>query len=411
MNRFQNNRNKLMKDMQAGDIAVFFAGMAPASTADSLYPFRSNKNFYYLTGLTREGFILVMSKDDTECKTTLYVKEANYDIEKWVGRALSKESCREISGIEDVQYLNSFDGAMHRLMDKACYTSVYLDLSKVHHELRGLYAYDYAKKIQENAPHMTIKNVHPILSDYRLYKSEEEIADIRKAIELTKNGLEHVMSVLKPGLYEYVPSAAFDYTIKSGGADGNSFETIAASGENATILHYIENNHIMEDHSLVLMDLGAQYKEYAADITRTYPVNGHFSDRQKEVYNLVLKAHDEVIKVMKPGVEFSLLNKTCSEVLTRGLLKMGLIENEGDLGRYYYHGVSHFLGLDTHDLGSREVLLKEGMVLTVEPGLYIAEENIGIRIEDDVLITEAGNEVLSAEIIRTVEEIETFMKR
>ena len=411
MNRFQINRKKLFNDMVPGDMAVFFAGMAPVSTADSLYPFRTDKNFYYLTGLKREGFMLVMSKDESQTHETLFVAEPNYDIEKWLGRALSKESWTEISGVEDVQYIEGFDKMMNTLIYKDFYSTIYIDLAKVHHDREGLYAHNYAKRIQDKYPQMAIKNVHHYLRGYRLYKSEEEVGDMQKAIDLTKNGLEHVMRVLKPGDYEYVPSSAFNFTIMSGGADGNSFETIAASGENATILHYIENDHVMADGTLVLMDLGAQYKEYAADITRTYPVNGRFTDRQKVLYNLVLKAHDAVIERMKPGVEFSELNKTCSAVLTAGLLKLGLINNEEELGNYYYHGVSHFLGLDTHDLGNREAVLAPGMVLTVEPGLYSTDEAIGIRIEDDVLITEEGNEVLSSEIIRTVEEIESFMNR
>lgn len=410
MNRFEMNRNKLIKDMAAGDLAIFFAGIAPASTADSLYPFRPNKNFYYLTGLKREDFILVIRKDEKEAMTTLLIVEPNEAIEKWVGRALTKDRCTQVSGIEDVQYINAFDGLVHRLMSKPSYKALWLDLSRVHHDRKGLYAYEYAKKIQEDYPHIQINNAHNLLSRYRCIKSEEDIQDMKKAIDLTKEGLEHVMKVLKPGIAEYVPSAAFDYSIVAGGADGNSFETIAASGDNATILHYIENDHIMEDGDLILMDLGAQYKEYAADITRTYPVNGRFSQRQKDLYNLVLEAHDAVIEIMKPGTDYSSLNKTCSDVLTKGLIKLGLIQDQDGLAQYYYHGVSHFLGLDTHDVGDRDLVLEPGMVLTVEPGLYIAEEHIGIRIEDDVLITNDGHEVLSADIIRTVEDIENYMK-
>jgi len=411
MNDYKNNREKLLKDMKKGEMALFFAGVAPASSADSLYPFRTDKNFFYMTGLKREGFILLMIKDAKECKEVLFVAEPNYDIEKWVGRALTKDQCSEVSGIEDVQFLDSFDVYLNRLIYSAAFKKVYLDLARAHIDRDGLEAHKFARKLQEKYPELRIKNVHGLMSEYRSIKSSGEIQSIKKAIELTREGLEQVMTTLKPGDYEYVPKVEFDYSIMKNGADGNAFETIAASGVNATILHYIENDAIMADGNLVLMDLGAQCDEYASDITRTYPINGRFNERQKELYNLVLKAHDAVIDLMKPGIAFEELNKKSSEVLREGLRALGLISEDEELSRYYYHGVSHYMGLDTHDLGHRETMLKPGMVLTVEPGLYISEESIGIRIEDDVLITKEGHEVLSADIIRTVEDIEAFMAR
>jgi len=411
MNDYKNNRNKLIKDMKKGELALFFAGNAPASSADSLYPFRTDKNFFYMTGLKREGFILLIMKGVKENKEVLFINEPNYDIEKWVGRALTKEQCTDLSAIDEVLYLDGFEAYMNRLIYGATYKSVYLDLARAHKDREGLEAHVYAKKVQDKYPELRIKNVHGFMSHYRCFKSDSEIRTIKKAISLTQKGLERVMTTLKPGDYEYRPKVEFDYSIMKHGADGNAFETIAASGVNATILHYIENNMVMADNTLVLMDLGAQYGEYASDITRTYPVNGRFTQRQKDVYNLVLKAHDAVIDLMAPGVAFEELNKKSSEILMAGLKELGLIKEADELGKYYYHGVSHYMGLDTHDLGERDTKLKPGMVLTVEPGLYISEEAIGIRIEDDILITEHGCEVLSADIIRTVEDIEAFMAK
>lgn len=409
MNPYKINRQKLFQDMAVGDMAIVFAGMAPVSTADSLYPFRPDKNFYYLTGLKREGFILVMVKDGEKTREMLFITKPDYDIEKWVGRALPKKDCITISGIEEVHYLGDFDSTLNRLIDKDTLHRAYLDLARAHQDRAPGYAHSYAAKLQKTYPQLTIKNLHGFMTKHRVIKSEAEITTIKEAIHLTKLGLEEVMQTLKPGDREYVPAAAFDYAIMRNGADGNAFETIAASGKNGVILHYIENDDVMEDGALILMDLGAQYGQYASDITRTYPVNGKFTRRQAQIYNLVLKAHDAVINIMKPGLAFSDLNKKASEVLLEGLKALGLAKEDSDLGNYYYHGVSHPMGLDTHDLGSREMTLEAGMVLTVEPGLYIAEEAIGIRIEDDVLITEDGHEVLSKDIIRTVEEIEAFM--
>ncbi len=410
MTQYKENRKKLMDQLDNGEAAIFFSGTAPTSTADSFYEFRADKSFYYFTGITREGFILLMHKFNDEVKETLFIKEPNYDLEKWYGRYLSDEQSRESSSIEDIKYLDTFDQQLHLMVQRDQCHAVYLDLFKLTHDSEGLYAHKFAKTIKEKYPSVVIKNAFPMISELRMIKTEDEIDAIRSAIDLTRKGLERVMAHLSSEQYEYEASAEFNYEIMKGGADGNAFETIAASGDNAVVLHYIENDDVMKDGELVLMDLGAQYQQYASDITRTYPVNGQFSDRQRDLYNLVLKAHDEVIKIMKPGLEFSELNKKSAEVLGQGLIELGLIKDASELGQYYYHGVSHFMGLDTHDVGRREVTLQAGMVLTVEPGLYVAEEAIGIRIEDDVLITEDGHEVLSKDIIRTVEDIESFMK-
>lgn len=406
---FVKNRENLLNKMAVGDMAIFFAGESPQSTADSHYKFRPDKNFYYLTGTIRETFILVLTKLEEKSDVTIFIEKPNYDIEKWVGKKLTVDQVKEISGIENVQYLENFESWLNRSIYSTKYEGMYLDLARMKFKGETTTAMKFAKEIRENYPEITIKNVHRYMSELRMIKSEFEIDEMKKAINLTKNGLEQVMKQLKPGDYEYTAEAEFQYSIKRNGADTNAFDTIAASGGNAVILHYVENNNIMEDNTLILMDLGAQYKQYASDITRTYPVNGKFTDRQKTIYNIVLKANEEVIKMMKPGLEFAELNKKCTEILAEGLLEIGLIKEAKEISKYYYHGVSHFLGLDVHDIGFRDVKLQPGMVFTVEPGLYIAEENIGIRIEDDILITEDGYVNLSSDIIKSVEEIEKFM--
>jgi len=245
----------------------------------------------------------------------------------------------------------------------------------------------------------------------RLIKSEEEIELIREAIDITDKGIKALMINSKAGMKEYELEAYFDFTLKSNGVTDYAFHTIAAGGKNATILHYHENNSELKNDELVLFDLGAQYKYYNADISRTFPVNGKFTERQKQVYNVVLRAQEAVTAIAKPGILFSVLNETAKKVLTEGCIELGLIKETSELSKYYFHGVSHYLGLDTHDVGSRDIELRPGMVFTNEPGLYIEEENIGIRIEDDILITEDGCENLSKQIIKTVEEIEEFMAK
>ena len=236
---------------------------------------------------------------------------------------------------------------------------------------------------------------------------------MRKAISITIEGVKELMKNSKEGIREYELEAYFDFVCKKNGVKDFAFKTIAAAGKNATILHYVTNDSKLKDGDLILFDLGAQYKYYNGDISRTFPINGKFTERQKEVYNSVLYVNQRIIEEMKPGVKFLELNSLAKSLIAKECIKLGLIENEKDVDKYYYHSIGHSLGLDTHDveLRNRDVILEAGMVYTVEPGIYIEEEGIGIRIEDDILITEDGNEVLTKDMIKTIDEIEEFMKK
>lgn len=408
---FVKNRENLLSQLSVGDMAILFSGTSPQSSADSHYDFRPDKNFYYLTGTTRETFILVLSKLETKTEAILFIEKPDYDIEKWVGRKLTVDQTKEVSGLENIKFLPEFENWLNKSIYSTKFNRVYLDLPRMKYDGEMTAGMLFAQDIRKNYPEITIKNVHKFMSELRMIKTDFEVDEIRKALSLTQLGLDNVMTNLKPGEREYVAESEFRYAIRKNGADTNAFPTIAASGGNAVILHYVENNQIMQDGDLILMDLGAQYNQYASDITRTYPINGKYSDRQKILYNIVLKANEEVIKMMKPGLEFAELNKKCSEVLSEELIKIGLIKEASELSKYYYHGVSHFMGLDVHDLGFRDVKLEPGMIFTVEPGLYVAEENIGIRIEDDILITEDGYINLSKDIIKSVDDIEAFMSK
>lgn len=406
---FQNNRIQLMKQLEIGDVAILFAGKAPKSTADAHYNFMQNKNFYYMSGCTEEHFILGISKTETGIVSTLFIEKPDYDVEKWVGRKTKQEDAKEKSGVDQVAYLDTFNSWLSKKIYNNEMQRLFLDLEKLTWDEGDSEASLFSKEFQKRFSYVPIKTLHPILSALRTIKSTYEISQIKKAVELTHKGLDAILHFLKPGVYEYQIEATFAHAIRMNGADGNSFPTIAASGEDAVILHYVENNKQVEEGKLVLIDLGAQYHQYAADITRTYPVSGRFSERQKTLYNIVLKAQEAVIAAIKPGALLEDLNKICQASLTEDLMHIGLINEESELGKYYYHGVTHHLGLDVHDIGPRSGEIKPGMVLTVEPGLYIQEEGIGIRIEEDVLVTESGNEVLSAAIPKTVEEIESLM--
>ncbi len=410
-NIFTEHRLQLLEMIEEGEMAILFAGSAPKSTADASYDFMTNKNFYYFTGCDKEQFIVVMHNDKGQMKSTLFIEKPNYDVEKWFGRKLTQEAARELSGIEDILYLDVFENWLNRLIVTDHVKAVYLDLEKLSFDEAHSVANLFSKKLIDRYPFLPIKTLHPLVVKQRMIKSETEISKIQKAVDLTHEGLKAVLNYLKPDVYEYQVQSVFEHTIKMNGADGVSFPTIAVSGDDGVILHYVENNKKIKEGDLILLDLGAAYQEYAGDISRTFPASGVYSERQKTIYNIVLKAQEAVMAEMKPGTPFAKLNETCIEVLTKALLEDGLIQSKEEVSKYYYHGVSHHLGLDVHDISDREAVLQPGMVLTCEPGLYIAEEGIGIRIEDDVLITEEGHQVLSQAIPKTVEEIEAIMKK
>ena len=256
---------------------------------------------------------------------------------------------------------------------------------------------------------MVLKDLHTACVPLREQKDAEEIESIRKALDITRQGLEFVMKNLKPGMMEYQVQADFEYTCRRLGAKRQAFPTIAGSGINGCMMHYGTNHCEVQDGTLILLDLGAKYENYCSDITRTYPANGKFSPRQREIYELVLKANKAVAAAAKPGITTKDLNDVACKVLGEGLVAMGMIEDVSEVGKYYMHGVSHPIGIDVHDISLAGDVLQPGWVISDEPGLYIDEEAIGIRIEDDLLITEDGCEVLSKDIIKEPDEIEAFM--
>ncbi len=403
------NRQKIMADVKADSLVVLFSGKAPRSSADAHLPFVVNRNFYYLTGLDRENFILVMSNLGGESTTELFIEKPDYDVEKWVGRKLKREAATEISGIEKVSYVENFESAMVGYAAKSV-AYVYSDFDRFSWTEPERMQNAWVKDFVARYPHIAVQNLQPLMIAARMIKQPYEIEQIKKAIAYTKNGLERVLKALKPGVYEYAMDALFRYSICSEGSAGNSFPTIAASGENGVILHYVENDQRLKSGELVLFDLGALQNNYASDISRTYPIDGVYSARQRQIYDIVLAAQRNVLEIMVPGTPFAELNKKCIAYMTKALKEIGLIERDEDVSKYYYHGVSHHLGLDVHDISDRTKPLQPGMVLTVEPGLYIAEEGIGIRIEDDILITQDGNINLSESIIKDPAEIESFMR-
>lgn len=405
------NRKKLGDVLSQNSIAIFFAGQAPYKSADETYPFTPNRNFYYLTGIDEEKVIMVIININGKVSEMLFIQENDPVMAKWVGETISEDKAKEVSGIEDIKFLKDFESIIASYFDRFSIDNVYLDLERQEFNIPQTSSQNFAVDIMKRYPYVRVKNIYHDIALLRTIKREEEIELIKKAIDITYDGIKEIWSNAKPGMKEYEIEAYFNYILKKNGVKDFAFPTIAATGKNATILHYVDNNTKTEDGELMLLDLGAQYKYYNGDISRTFPINGKFSERQKEVYNIVLEANETVMKAVKPGITTGELQDITKRVLAQGCKRIGLIKEDSELNKYYYHGVAHPLGLDTHDVGPRNIELKPGMIITDEPGLYIEEEGIGVRIEDDILVTEDGYVNLSAHIIKSIEDIEMFMSK
>jgi len=414
---FIENRKRFIELMENGSIAVFDSGQAPHITTDQFYPYSPNRSFYYLTGLNVENCRLMIIKNKKQFLTFLFVEETTEYMRKWVGEKMSKETASETSGIVSnrVFYLSEFDGIFRNAMLSSGGfgfeppSILYLDLYRYKVNVKP-YALSQFKDLIEQFKELRIVNANGQLAYLRMFKNEFEIKQISSAISITNVGLNRVMKELKNRSNESQIAADFLHEITLNGSEGKSFNTIAASGKNATVLHYEDNNAELKQGNLLLCDLGALYQNYAADISRTYPISGVFSKRQKDLYAIVLKANKMTIDYVKPGITWKDLNAYAKSILIKECKAIGLIESDEEITKYYTHSIGHFLGLDVHDIGIYNKELLEGMIITIEPGLYIKEEGIGIRIEDNILITKEGCINLSESIIKEIEDIEKYMK-
>ena len=395
------SRERVASKLPDNSMLILFAGKDIRESEDQSYEFCINRNFYYLTGVNEQNDIFVMIKNAGKVSNYIFINEYDELFAKWNGRKMFKEEVEALSGIENIFYLKDFKDFLNENKDKY---SLYLDTKpNLFTEPLG----EEAKLVKEF--NLTANDCHELITLCRMEKQPEEIVEMQKAIETTNKGIKALMENIKPGFYEYQVESFFDQQIKFNGASGIAFKTIAASGVNGCILHYHSNNTVIKDNELVLFDLGAEYNLYKSDITRTIPANGKFTERQKLIYNIVLNGQKLVFENIKPGITVIELNQILIDYYKVELKKIGLIEKDEEVSKYYFHGVSHHLGLDTHDVAIRQKPLTPGCVITVEPGLYILEEGIGIRIEDDALVTEDGVINLSKDIIKEVSDIENYM--
>lgn len=413
---YTNNRKNVLNRMENQSFAVFFSGIAPLSTADEQYPFEVNRNFFYLTGIEQEDVILVMLKGANLEKALLFIEPVDPVQALWVGAGLTKEEAIQTSGITDIFDRKDFEAVLGKYLQDSraaifgALKYLYLDLERRDIKHMPTQANQFGSLMKEKYPNLIVGNIHPDLGELRSIKQVCEIEEMKKAIEITREGIEALYKAAKPGIKEHQLEAHYNFVLNQHGVKP-SFGTIAANGANATILHYRKNNALIEPNNLILFDLGVQHDLYCSDITRTFPVSGRFTERQKAYYEIVLEANKRSIEFLRPGVTFKEWNDFGKKVLAEGLIKLGKIKDESEVTKYYYHSLGHFLGLDVHDVGNYTKPFEVNQVLTVEPGLYIADEGIGIRIEDNVLITKDGRINLSKSIIKEVKDIEAFMKK
>lgn len=413
---YKARRQRVMADKQENTAVVIFSGMAPMKSQDEAYAFAVDRNFFYLTGIERENMILVMRKNYLgEYSESLYIEPYDEVLAKWVGGRMRSAEATAISGIAEVAGIENFPDRLNSMVEYSRglgKLTVYLDLWRYHKDQADTPAHTLAATLQRKYPAVAIEDINGTMAAMRAIKDETEISFMRKAQEHTRIAIEEMLRYAKPGMNERELEGAFDFALMKQGVREHAFPSIFAGGKRATTLHYGENNQIVNDGELVLIDLGSACGNYSADISRTFPVNGKFTDRQKQLYNVVLEAQRIVMENAKPGLTTRQLNQMVVDFYESRLDDLGLRKDGKTVRDYYFHGVSHHLGLDTHDICTdRERTLQPGMVITVEPGLYIEDESIGIRIENDVLITETGCMDLSAAIPKTVEEIEAIMAK
>ena len=406
----QEHRKRLYETLPEGSMVLSYAGVPVHTNEDDYYNFEANSQFFYLTGLERENMAFLAVKAGGAVQETLFIEAADPLHERWTGKMPTKEEAAQISGVQNVRYTEEISAAVGRFMGRYDIGYVYFDLYRCGMKDPDDYNAAMAREFMRLYPAVTLRDLHKACVPLRECKDGDEIALVRQAVGITRQGLERVMKGLKPGMREYQAQADFEYACKRLGAVRFAFNTISASGKNGCMMHYNTNREEIRPGSLLLLDLGAKYGNYCSDITRTYPADGKYTPRQREIYGLVLKANLAVATAARPGITLMDLNDVAKSVLGEGMVSLGLIQDAQEVGKYYMHSVSHSIGIDCHDAAFVGDVLQPGWIISDEPGLYIDEEEIGIRIEDDLLITASGCEVLSKEIIKDPDEIERFMR-
>lgn len=418
---YKQNRERFIRQMKPNSIAIFQASPVVAENADAAYTYKANSDVVWLSGVVQEKTMVILYPDnaDTGAREVLVVQRPDEMMEKWNGHLLRKEEATAISGIANVQYVDSIDAQIQLWVHHA--DIVYLDTNE--NDRRGNVLrtdLQFVHDFMQQFPLHRYERAARIMKEVRAIKTKEEVAVTQQAVDITHKAFLRVCRFLAPGVMEYEIEAEITHEFLRNRATRHAYNAIVASGDRARVLHYIDNNQECKDGELLLMDFGAEYGNYNADLSRTIPVNGKFTKRQKEVYNACLEVHNYCKRILKPGINYADYIVKVNQEMEKQLLKIGLlsksdIKNQDPANpafrKYFYHGIGHHLGLDVHDIGTRNEPVKEGMLFTIEPGIYIEEEQMGIRIENNYWLTKSGSKDLFKGIPITVEEIEAVMKR
>ncbi|HEX4372128.1 MAG TPA: aminopeptidase P N-terminal domain-containing protein [Puia sp.] len=418
---FVQNRQRFSKELLPNSIAIFVSNDEVPSNGDALFTFKQNSDVFWLSGVTQEGSMVILypNHQDPKYREVLVLVRPNELKEKWDGKRLRADEAKKATGIETIVWLDSIDALLQQWIHLA--DNIYLDSNENDRKASLVQTADY-RFISDMRARYPLHHYHraaKIMKELRAIKTPLEVEVLQKAMDITQNTFERVLKFIKPGVMEYEIEAEIFHSFLSQRATGPAYNSIIASGDRARTLHYISNSEECKSGELILMDFGAEYGGYCADMTRTVPVNGKFGRRQKRVYDTCLHLHNYAKSLLKPGITIAEYHKKVGEEANQVFLKIGLLrksdiknqtpENPAYF-KYMYHGISHHLGIDVHDLGTKTEPIKPGMVLTVEPGIYIEEEQMGVRIENNVWITRNGNKDLMANIPITTEEIENFMR-
>ncbi len=419
---FSTNRARFISKMKPNSIALFVSNDEVPRNGDAIHNFQQNSDLYWLSGIMQEDTMVILFPDnpDPKYREVLVLTRPNELKEKWDGKRLRREEATAISGIKTIVWQDSLEGLLQPWIHLA--DNIYLDTNENDRKASLVRSRDYrfVDEMKERYPLHQYERAAKVMKELRAIKTTQEIEVVKKAISITGKTFDRIMGFVKPGVMEYEIEAEIVHSFLSQRASGEAYNSIIACGDNARILHYVSNNAECKDGELLLLDFGALYGGYAADLSRTIPVNGKFTTRQKEVYDACLHLHNYAKSILKPGISIVDYTEKIGEEATQQFLKIGLlkgedVKNEDPENRayrkYLYHGISHHLGIDVHDLGTRTAPFEAGMLFTVEPGIYIEEESMGIRIENNIWITENGHVDLFEGIPITTEEIEAAMKR
>lgn len=416
---FIGNRQNLVDQFAPKSLAIIVSNNELTRSGDQNFPFRQSSDFFYLTGTEQEKSVLALCPDhpDEQFREVLFVIKPNELLETWTGHKLRADEIKLLSGIKTVKWLDDFEMIIRDMVLLS--NTLYFNMNEYGKYLPDVIYNDRTiiASFKDKYPLHHYARLAPLLTELRLRKSETEIKLIGKACEITASAFKRILKFVRPGVSEYEIEAELTHEFISQGGQGPAYQPIVASGKNALVLHYIENSKTCMENELLLLDFGAEYGNYAADCSRTIPVSGSFTARQKACYEAVLKVQKEAIKLFIPGNSIDLINKKVKEMMETEMIGLGLFTREEVekqnpenplLSKYLMHGVTHFIGLDVHDVGSKNQVFEKGMILTIEPGIYIPEEGIGIRIEDDILVDDTPFNLMAG-IPKEVEEIEALM--